>query len=82
MTIMTLGFAGSILLLMAYFLAAYGKTPAYGMVYLGMNLCAGGLLLAYALLIKSWPFTFLNTAWVLIALGGLYKVWIQRRSKA
>lgn len=76
-----IGFAGSLLLLTAYFLAASGKVSAQGYAYLGMNLGAGGLLLAYSLLILSWPFTFLNTAWVAIALGGMYKMWRMQRSE-
>lgn len=74
MVVPVLGFTGSLLLLAAYYLAAAGKIPAHGYTYLGINLAAGGLLLAYSLLITSWPFTFLNTVWVVIALGGLYKV--------
>lgn len=81
MIVPVLGFLGSILLLAGYFLAAAGKIPAQGYTYLIMNLSAGAVLLVYSLLIISWPFIFLNTVWVLIALGGMYKVWRVQQSE-
>jgi len=70
---LALGLLGSILILIGFILNEFGKLLATNWRYDMLNAIGGGLLLAYAIQDRAWPFVLLNGVWTLVALRDLIK---------
>ena len=66
--IQTLGWVGTVTYLIAYALVSLKKTEGDSVLYQGMNIFAGVLLVAYSLYFKTYATTGLNATWVCIGL--------------
>ena len=73
-----LGWAGSILYLLAYALVSAKKTEGDAVLYQGMNIFAGILLVIYTLSLGAYATTGLNAVWVLVGLFTLGRKWLTR----
>lgn len=69
MTMLTtiIGLIGLILVLFAFVLENTGKLHKKHYVYNWLNLVGSVFLIVYAIILSSWIFVILNTAWVLFA---------------
>jgi len=74
----TLGWTGSILYLLAYALVSMKKTEGDSLLYQGMNMFAGILLVIYTLYPEAYATTGLNAVWVAIGLFTLGRKWLTR----
>lgn len=63
-----IGIIGTALILLAFFLNQVHVWKSDSFIYEFTNLVGAGVLTAYALLLKSWPFIILNVVWALVAL--------------
>lgn len=61
-----LGWIGTILYLVAYVLVSMKKTEGDSVLYQGMNIFAGILLVIYTLYLGAYSTTGLNAVWVAI----------------
>ena len=73
-----LGWTGSILYLLAYVLVSGKKTEGDSLLYQGMNIVAGILLVIYTLALGAFATTSLNAVWVAIGLFTLGRKWLTR----
>ena len=73
-----LGWTGSILYLLAYALVSAKKTEGDSLLYQGMNIIAGVLLVVYTLYLGAYATTGLNAVWVAIGLITLGRKWLTR----
>jgi phosphatidylserine synthase len=73
-----LGWAGSILYLLAYALVSAKKTEGDSVLYQGMNIFAGLLLVVYTLSLGAYATTGLNAVWVIVGLLTLGRKWLTR----
>jgi hypothetical protein len=73
-----LGWTGSVLYLLAYTLISMKKTEGDSVLYQGMNIIAGGLLVVYTLSLGAYATTGLNAVWVAIGLFTLGRKWLTR----
>jgi hypothetical protein len=73
-----LGWTGSILYLLAYALVSAKKTEGDSVLYQGMNILAGILLVVYTLSLGAYATTGLNAVWVLVGLITLGRKWLTR----
>jgi phosphatidylserine synthase len=73
-----LGWTGSILYLLAYALVSMKKTEGDSVLYQGMNIFAGILLVIYTLFLGAYATTSLNAVWVAIGLFTLGRKWLIR----
>ena len=73
-----LGWIGSLLYLLAYALVSMKKTEGDSVLYQGMNIVAGALLVMYTLSLGAYATTGLNAVWVVIGLFTLGRKWIIR----
>jgi phosphatidylserine synthase len=73
-----LGWTGSILYLLAYALVSVKKTEGDSVLYQGMNIVAGVLLVIYTLSLGAYATTGLNVVWVAIGLFTLGRKWLTR----
>lgn len=73
-----LGWTGSILYLLAYALVSLKKTEGDSLLYQGINIFAGTLLVIYTLSLEAYATTGLNAVWVLIGLVTLGRKWLIR----
>jgi phosphatidylserine synthase len=73
-----LGWTGSLLYLLAYALVSMKKTEGDSVVYQGMNIIAGALLVIYTLSLGAYATTGLNAVWVAIGLFTLGRKWLIR----
>ena len=71
-----LGWTGSILYLVAYALVSAKKTEGDSLLYQGMNILAGILLVIYTLALNAYATTGLNAVWVTIGLFTLGRKWL------
>ena len=78
LTIDLLGWTGSILSLLAYALVSAKKTAGDSLLYQGMNILAGVLLVVYTLALGAYATTGLNVVWVAIGLFTLGRKWLIR----
>ena len=76
--IQILGWTGSILFLLAYALVSLKKTDGDSILYQGMNIVAGVLLVIYTFLLEAYATTGLNAVWVAIGLFTLGRKWLNR----
>lgn len=73
-----LGWTGSILYLLAYALVSLKKTEGDSLLYQGMNISAGILLVIYTLSLGAYATTGLNAVWVFVGLVTLGRKWLTR----
>lgn len=73
-----LGWTGSVLYLLAYALVSMKKAEGDSILYQGMNIVAGVLLVIYTLSLDAYATTGLNAVWVAIGLFTLGRKWITR----
>ena len=73
-----LGWTGSILYLLAYTLVSLKKTEGDSLLYQGINIFAGTLLVIYTLYLGAFATTGLNAVWVIIGLFTLGRKWLTR----
>jgi hypothetical protein len=73
-----LGWTGSILYLLAYALVSAKKTEGDSLLYQGINILAGSLLVIYTLSLGAYATTGLNVVWVAIGLLTLGRKWLTR----
>ena len=73
-----LGWTGSILYLLAYALISAKKTQGDSLLYQGINIFAGILLVIYTLYLGAYATTGLNAVWVVIGLFTLGRKWLTR----
>jgi phosphatidylserine synthase len=73
-----LGWTGSILYLLAYALVSMKKTEGDSVLYQGMNIVAGVLLVIYSFSLSAFATTGLNAVWVAIGLFTLGHKWLIR----
>ena len=73
-----LGWTGSILYLLAYALVSMKKTEGDSVLYQGINIVAGILLVVYTLFLEAYATTGLNAVWVAIGLLTLGRKWLTR----
>jgi hypothetical protein len=73
-----LGWTGSILYLLAYALVSSKKTEGDSILYQGINIFAGSLLVIYTVALGAYATTGLNAVWVAIGLLTLGRKWLTR----
>lgn len=73
-----LGWTGSILYLLAYALVSLKRTEGDSLLYQGINIFAGALLVIYTLYLGAYATTGLNAVWVVIGLFTLGRKWLTR----
>lgn len=73
-----LGWTGSILYLLAYALVSMKKAEGDSLIYQGLNIFAGVLLVVYTLSLGAYATTGLNAVWVAIGLLTLGRKWLTR----
>ena len=73
-----LGWTGSLFYLLAYALVSTKKTEGDSVLYQGMNIFAGALLVIYTLSLGAYATTGLNAVWVAIGLFTLGRKWLIR----
>ena len=73
-----LGWTGSILYLLAYALVSMKKTQGDSVLYQGINIFAGTLLVIYTLYLGAYATTGLNAVWVAIDQFTLGCKWLTR----
>lgn len=69
-----IGFAGTIMVLLAYLLLSVKKISAESLGYQGLNFVGAVLLIIYAVILSAWASLLLNGVWALIASFALVKV--------
>jgi len=74
----TLGWTGSILYLLAYALVSAKKTQGDSVLYQGINIFTGIMLVIYTLYLEAYATTGLNAVWVAIGLFTLGRKWLSR----
>jgi hypothetical protein len=72
--ISTLGWIGSLLVIGAYGLNSYQKIKSDSLIFQLMNLAGGILLIINSVYKEAYPFTFINTVWVLIAIPAIFQI--------
>lgn len=73
-----LGWTGSVLYLLAYALVSMKKAEGDSLLYQGLNIIAGVLLVVYTLSLGAYATTGLNAVWVAIGLFTLGRKWLTR----
>ena len=73
-----LGWTGSILYLLAYALVSLKKAEGDSLLYQGLNIIAGVLLVIYTLSLEAYATTGLNAVWILVGLFTLGRKWLTR----
>lgn len=68
-----LGWIGSVLVISAYGLNSYQKISSASHAFQLMNLVGGVLLITNSVYKEAYPFTFINSVWVVIALTSLIR---------
>lgn len=74
-----IGGAGTVLVLIAYFLVSTGRVPSRSFAFQGMNLTGAILLTIYGFLLFAWATVALNAVWGFIALLALARIAAGRR---
>lgn len=69
----TLGWIGSVLVIGAYGLNSYQKIKSDSRAFQLMNLVGGILLIINSVYKEAYPFTLINSVWVVIAISSLIK---------
>jgi hypothetical protein len=77
-----LGWTGSILYLLAYALVSLKKTEGDSLLYQGINIFAGVLLVIYTFSLGAYATTGLNVVWAAIGLFTLARKWLTRNYRS
>ena len=72
--ISSLGWIGSLLVIGSYGLNSYQKIKSDSLIFQLMNLAGGILLIINSMYKEAYPFTFINTVWVLIAILAIFRI--------
>ena len=72
--ISSLGWIGSLLVIGAYGLNSYQKIKSDSLIFQLMNLVGGILLIINSMYKEAYPFTFINSVWVLIAILAIFRI--------
>ena len=72
------GWTGSILYLLGYALVSAKKTEGDSLLYQGINIFAGSLLVIYTLYLGAYATVGLNAFWMIIGLITLGQKWLTR----
>jgi hypothetical protein len=75
----TIGWAGGLLVVVAYFMISSGKTTAKSPSFQTLNIVGSIFLIINTYAKGAYPSTVVNIIWVGIALYGFYRIWIDRR---
>jgi hypothetical protein len=75
-----LGWVGSVLVISAYGLNSYQKIKSDSLPFQLMNLVGGVLLIINSIYKEAYPFTFINTVWVIIAIPALIRILNKRQT--
>ena len=73
-----LGWTGSVLYLAAYALVSLKKVEGDSLMYQGLNVIAGILLIIYTLYLNAFATTALNAVWAAIGIFTLGRKWLTR----
>ena len=73
-----LGWTGSILYIVAYALVSLKKVEGDSILYQGMNIIAGILLVIYTIYLGAYATTALNAVWAAIGIFTLGRKWLTR----
>lgn len=73
-----LGWTGSLLYLVAYALVSLKKVEGDSLLYQGMNIIAGLLLVLYTIYLGAYATTALNAVWAAIGILTLGRKWLTR----
>lgn len=73
-----LGWTGSVLYLIAYALVSLKKVEGDSILYQGMNIIAGILLVIYTIYLGAYATTALNAVWAAIGIFTLGRKWLTR----
>jgi hypothetical protein len=73
-----LGWTGSVFYLLAYAMVSLKKTEGDSVLYQGMNIFAGVLLVVYTLSLGAFATTGLNAVWVAIGVFTIGRKWLTR----
>jgi hypothetical protein len=73
-----LGWTGSVLYLFAYALVSLKKTEGDSILYQGMNIIAGSLLIVYSYSLGAYATTGLNAVWAAIGMFTIGRKWLTR----
>jgi hypothetical protein len=73
-----LGWTGSVLYLIAYALVSLKKVEGDSILYQGMNIIAGILLVIYTIYLGAYATTVLNAVWAAIGIFTLGRKWLTR----
>lgn len=76
-----LGWIGSIEVLVAYGLNSYQKIRSDSRLFLFLNITGGIFLIIYTIYKGAYANTFINVAWVLIALPAVFKLFAKPGTK-
>jgi len=68
------GWGGAFLILLAYFLVSFAIVSAHSLWYQGLNIVGSFGLTLEAFSKKDQPLTWLNAAWVIIALVAVLQI--------
>lgn len=71
-----LGWTGSVLYLVAYALVSLKKAEGDSVLYQGINIIAGILLVIYTISLQAYATTALNAVWVAIGVFTLGRKWL------
>jgi hypothetical protein len=71
--ITTLGWIGSVLVIGAYGLNSYQKINSSSLAFQLLNLIGAILLIINSVYKEAYPFTFINSVWVVIAISSIVK---------
>ena len=74
----TLGWVGTVIYLIAYTLVSLKKAEGDSVLYQGLNIFAGILVVIYSLYLQAYATTGLNAVWVAIGLFTLGRKWLTR----
>lgn len=73
-----LGWLGSVSVLAAYGLNSYQKIKSDSILFYGLNIVGGILLIIYSVEKEAYPNVFINVVWVIIAVPAIFRV-LRRR---
>ena len=73
-----LGWVGTVLYLVAYARVSMKKVEGDSVLYQGMNIVAGALLVINTLYLRAYPSAGLNVAWIGIGMLTLGRKWLTR----
>jgi hypothetical protein len=73
------GWAGSVLVLLAYGLNLANRMKSTSIAYILLNLIGGILLIIYSFYYSAFANTFINVVWAVVAIGAMIRYY--RRSK-